>query len=192
MGFLDKFKKKEEVAIEEMSIEDLFVKTKKRDGDACFEVGRRYFEGEGVDCNYEKAVEFFERAVHYNSNAEALYSLAICHEKGYGVTHNAKAAYHYYKKLHEQGLFQGTYDLGRLTLLGFGCESDPKKAIELFKIAANNEIPEAYYYIGVCLNDGIGLNQNYQKAYNFFKKAASMGCEEANKMVRVYQENGFE
>ncbi len=190
-NFMNKFKRKKDVPVQELPLGDLFLMAKKHDGEACFEIGRRYFEGAGVEQDYKSAIEFFEKAIKNSENAEAIYSLAICYEYGYGVAKNQNAAYHYYKMLHEKGIYQGTYELGRLTLLGIGCEPSERTAIELFKIAAKNDIPEAFYYIGVCCNDGIYVEQDYDKAYKYFKKAASMGYEEAQKMLNVYKESGY-
>ncbi len=191
MGFLDKIKRKKVVPMEEMSIEDLFVKAKKKNSEACFEICRRYFEGIGIEQSYEKAYEYFKRATECGDNNTAIYSLALCYEHGYGVDKNENEAYNQYNKLHENGSFQGTFEIGRMHLLGIGCVASEKKAIEMFKIAASKDIPEAFYYIGVCFNDGIYLKQDHEKAYKYFKKAASLGLQDAEDMVAVYEENGF-
>ena len=64
-------------------------------------MGDSYFNGDGVDQNYEKAVEFYSKAAKQN-DAYAIMMLGKCYFYGYGVKADYQMAAQFYKQ-HEEG-----------------------------------------------------------------------------------------
>ena len=64
-----------------------------------------YHHGQGVDVNYEKAFEWWEKAAK-QGEAEAQYNLGSMYENGHGVDQDDSMAMRWYAKAAAQG-FRG-------------------------------------------------------------------------------------
>ena len=76
-------------------------------------LGNRYSISEGVEQNYTKAVEYYERAANLG-NSDALYNLGVCYYKGYGVEQNYTKAIKYYERAANLGNFDARLALHNL------------------------------------------------------------------------------
>lgn len=70
--------------MEELSLEEVKQKAEEGDAQAQYQWAMCYFDGNGVEQDEKKAVEWLEKAVA-QGNGEARYALAICYESGMGV-----------------------------------------------------------------------------------------------------------
>lgn len=61
------------------------------DTDACYRMGNRYYNGKGIEQSYEQAVKWYCKAAELGNKA-AMRCLAVCYEKGLGVSRSAEEA----------------------------------------------------------------------------------------------------
>jgi TPR repeat protein len=82
-----------------------------------FAVGRRFEDGDGVQKNPIKAVEWFTRAAKMG-DAKAIAALGWCYDIGIGVEMNGEKAVELYMRAAEDGRQQGDEQLGFVLLPG--------------------------------------------------------------------------
>ncbi|GAA7401207.1 hypothetical protein MM0348_05620 [Helicobacter pylori] len=68
-----------------------------KDGDGCFNLGRLYYYGEGVEKDFKKALALFEKACDLN-NSGGCGSLGMLYENDQGVEKNLTKAAQFYTK----------------------------------------------------------------------------------------------
>ena len=61
-----------------------------------------YYHGHGVDVNYKKAIEWYEKAAE-QGDAQAQYNLGSMYYNGQGVDVNYKKAFEWFEKAAKQG-----------------------------------------------------------------------------------------
>ena len=69
---------------------------------AQYELGMRFFNGDGVEKSEKEAVKWWRQAAE-KENAAAQYMLGFCYEKGYGVEQNKAEAVKLYRKAARKG-----------------------------------------------------------------------------------------
>ena len=67
-------------------------------------LGLRYYNGEGVEKDFSKAVEWWSKATEWVENDKARYYLGVCYENGEGVEKDMAKAIECYRKAAEKGL----------------------------------------------------------------------------------------
>jgi TPR repeat protein len=70
---------------------DLSAEATQGDASAQYMLGKRYYDGEGVGRDYEKAVEWWTKAAE-QGNAEAQFWLGLCCQYSYGVEQDYEKA----------------------------------------------------------------------------------------------------
>lgn len=81
---------------------------------AQYMLAEMYFNGEGVQQNYETAIYWYKKSVDINSDhpyppEQALVQLGNCYKDGIGVEKNLVLSYAYYKIAQKIGLSDGTW-----------------------------------------------------------------------------------
>jgi len=97
-------------------------------------LGIMYFDGYGVEQNYEQAASYFQQTAE-NSNACAQGFLGYMHSVGHGVLQNRQAAVGYFRAAADQGHVVAQFDLGVCYAQGRGVPKDKRAAISWFKLA---------------------------------------------------------
>ena len=67
-------------------------------------LGLHYYNGDGVEKDFSKAVEWFRKATEWVKNAKAQYYLGVCYENGEGVERDRTTAIEWDRKAAEMGL----------------------------------------------------------------------------------------
>ena len=100
-------------------------------------VGNCYRDGEGVEKDGEKAIEWFKKAYEKNGEAagNAANRIGLIYNGGYGVEKDDVKQLEWYRKSAEKGYDWGMYNLGNCYRNGEGVEKNGEKAIEWFKKA---------------------------------------------------------
>lgn len=80
---------------------ELLIKAKD-DSTAQFQLGVKYYKGDGVEQNYEEAFKWFIKSAE-NGNSKAQYNLAVMYESGEGVDIDIEEARKWYKKAVDNG-----------------------------------------------------------------------------------------
>jgi TPR repeat protein len=132
-----------------LNIEELVAKAQAGDYKAKYELGECYYFGEGVEKDYEKAVELFK-------------SVANLEEEDYdGDWDNLYWDVDLAKFL-----------LGELYYYGEGVKQDYKQAVHWLSLSDNENatklLADCYYY-------GLGVEVDYYKAFKYYKDASDAG-----------------
>lgn len=150
--------------------------------DEQFELGNRYFMGDGVEQNYGQAVQLFELAARAD-HAWAQYSLGFCYSYGLGVSQDHKQAVSLFQKASAKNIPWAQNELGKCYYNGWGVEQDRSEAVKLYRRAAEQGDVSAQYNLGCCFYLGEGILQNDDYAAIWFKKAAEQGLSEAQYLL---------
>ena len=112
-------------------------------------LGNCYYFGEGVQQNYEKAVENYMKAG--DDHAEAPWRLGLCYKEGTGVLLNEQKAFDCFLNASENAdpSVMAQFELAQCFHYGIGTEQDIEKAKFWYRKAAD----EQHLYALEILND---------------------------------------
>ncbi len=149
-----------------------------------------YENGDGVEQDYEEALEWFRKAAE-QGDLLAQYSLGDMYENGNGVEQDYEEALEWFRKAAEQGLSLAQYSLGLMYENGNGVEQDYEEAEKWFRKAAEQGLSLAQYSLGLMYENGDGVEQDYEEAEKWFRKAAEQGDTDAqNIILALMYDNG--
>ena len=161
----------------------------KNDTFAIANLGWHYQTGNGVQKNYSKANELFEKAIKLN-NIYAYNRLALSYLNGWGVKINKEKAIKLYIQAGDKGDDYAQAELGHFYLNGKNVKKDVKKAFYWFFLAAEQNNTYAQSHLGWMLLDGTGTEIDYKKAFKYSKLAADKGDDFAQANIGWLYENG--
>ena len=153
---------------------DLQKKAEKGDAAAQNELGLAYYEGDGVEQDYETAVLWFEKSAG-QGYAEGQDNLGDCYYYGKGVEQDYEKAVQWYAKAAEQGHAKAQNDLGYCCQEGKGVPQNYIKAVVWYMKAAEQGYASAQNNLGYCYQNGRGVLQDQKKAVEWYTKAAEQG-----------------
>ena len=105
------------------------------DAQAQYEVGRRFWNGDGVDQDHKQAADWFDRAARQGL-AAAQWALGLCYERGDGVEQDMWQAAAWYQWAAQQDDVEAQLHLSECYEKGRGVPKDKEKAAEwLYKAA---------------------------------------------------------
>ena len=132
-------------------------------------IGAMYNNGRGVEQNYNKAVELYQKAADLGDSG-ACYNLGLMYNEGLGVNQNYNKAVELYQKACDLGNDDACYNLGNMYCNGQGVNQNYNKAVELYQKACDLGNDDACYKLGNMYLNGEGVNQDYNKAVELFIK----------------------
>ena len=147
---------------------------------ALFEIGLRYFSGENIDQNKQKAASWFQRAAQ-KGLAPAQYAIAGLYEKGIGVAQNIKTATFWYEQAARQGNVSAMYELALIKAVGKEESRDLETALHWFYRSANLGLKDSQFNLGLLYHQGEGVPQSLVESYKWFSLAAQNGDVDAEK-----------
>jgi len=163
----------------------------KGDADAQFELGRAYFNGNGVSQDFNKAFELFRKSAD-QGNPKAENNLAVMYGRGSGVKQDLAEAVKWYRKSAEQGAPLPEDNLGLMLAQGHGVSKDCKEAAEWYRKAAEQDFPDAELHLGMLYYFGdTGFPQNYAEAATWLTKSAGHNNLWAVNALGVMYQNGY-
>ncbi len=175
--------------------------------DAFCDLGKMYYEGNGVPKDYQKALAMFEKAIldddHYGDgysgqkNYEALAYLGVIYRDGLGVEVNREKAIDYLMQSTNNGYGPtiSYYELGNL----YYAENKYEEALKYYREAKSNSFDhvtdgkytwlneistKACYKLGLMYDAGQGVEKNVAKAIEYMTDAAGRGSDEAKKYLQ--------
>ena len=104
---------------EEQSIEQLSQAATQGDTTAQFNLGLKYYNGEGVSEDFREAVKWFRMAAK-QGHATAQSYLGIMYAKGEGVPKDGQEAVKWFRRAAEQGYASAQFNLGIMYASGRG------------------------------------------------------------------------
>ncbi|MEN8435618.1 sel1 repeat family protein [Clostridium septicum] len=161
----------EETFQEELSEED-------EPGSAYLLEGEIHYLGKGVEKNYFKAREFFEKSAE-EGNEDAQAYLALFYEKGLGGARDVDRAIYWYKKSALKGNSFSQYSLGYIYFSGENVEKNLEYAFQWYKTAAENGFAPAQYALSYLYKNGEGCGKNIFKAYYWLEESAENDFEDS-------------
>ena len=148
------------------------------DSETLYNIGLRYYNGDGVAQDYAKAIECFRQAAE-QGYAAAQNSLGDCYYDGQGVTQDYAQAVSWYRKAAEQGDADAQNNLGYCYENGLGITKDYAQAVSWYRKAAEQGNAAAQYNLGTCYYNGLGVTKDYTQAVSWYRKAAEQGVATA-------------
>ena len=148
----------------ELKLDEIIEKTEIEDDDNMqYLVGTAYYEGLGVETDYEEAFKWFSKAAEAG-NVSAQTYLGSCYLHGDGTSKNYSKASEWLCKAAEKGDDQAQVILGQMYSYGNGVEKDKEKAVMLWKKAADNANYDAWDLLADCYKKGEVLDKDPKQA----------------------------
>ncbi|MCK5003344.1 MAG: sel1 repeat family protein [Gammaproteobacteria bacterium] len=137
-------------------------------------LGLMYERGIGIQQNYDKAREWYNRAIK-SSSGFALARRGFMYERGLGELQNYTQAVNYYHRAIEQGNASAYAHLGFLYFNGKGVDKDYDNAHLHFKKSADEGSYLGMAWLGFSYEEGIGVERDHEKAFKWTERAAKKG-----------------
>lgn len=148
---------------------------------AMWELGERYWDGNGVEISIEKAWQLWKTAAD-KGDPEDLYEYGVrIIELGLHVEDEANynEAFALFVKAAKAGHVGAMARLGDCYQNGQGVEVDIKQAVEWYQKAASKRNTDALLALGELSEEGLGVNLSLANAVYFYNLAAELGNEDA-------------
>ena len=157
-------------------------------------LGKMYQNGEGVDKDYYKAMEWLGKAATSAGNRfeqrDADYAIAEIYIDVFGEEGVAKRDKEWHEKTFADGLPAVQCAVARMYYEGQGVDQNYAKAMEWYQKAAAKENSGAQYAIGDLYEEGNGVKQDYAKAMEWYLKAAAKENSNAQYAIGNLYEEG--
>ena len=146
------------------------------DGNALaqFQLGMRYFNGQGVGQDYAKAAEWVQKAADKGSVA-AMVQLGVIYMRGLGVDQDKAKSASWFLRSAEGDSRAGQFNMAQLYRRGEGVEKDEVMAAYWYRRAAEQGLVAAQFNLGLMYFQGVGVLKDPQSAYQWVDKAAEQG-----------------
>ena len=160
------------------------------DGEAQYELGNSYLDGDGVKQSYSQAIKMYQRAIA-NNIAAAYNALGLCYGygTGLGVAKDYKKEFELQLKAAELGLPIAMKNVAHKYRNGEGVEKDENKYLEWIRRSAECGNAGAQCSIGIDYWVGEIVEKNLQQAQKWFEKAISSGDYNAMSCLGGMYEN---
>jgi len=172
-----------------LGIDDLILSAESGDAASQYQLGRLYDEGDGIDENNEKAVEWYRKSAE-QGYAKAQGYLSEMYFIGEGVQVDDEKAAYWARKAANQGDALGQTNVGYMYDEGRGATEDNLKAIEWYLLAAEQGFAEAQGLLSTVYLYEEGL-ENYEKARYWASLAAEQGDALGQSSLGVIYEDGY-
>jgi len=110
--------------------------------DAQYSLGCVYYDGDGVEQDYDEALKWYRLAAAQNHNS-GLCDVGFCYRNGHGVEQDYAKALPYYQKAADQGCPTAAYWLAYAYEYGQGVQEDVEKARSWYRIALSRGDPDS-------------------------------------------------
>ena len=150
------------------------------DPGAAYEIGRRFYAGNGVPHDSAQAAVWFARAAKAG-HEQAQYRLGALYERGDGVQKDLTKARAWYGRAAAGGNIKAMHNLAVLSTGQSGERPDYPTAAQWFAQAAEYGLADSQFNLAILMQNGLGLARNPAGAYKWFGIAASHGDAEAAK-----------
>lgn len=172
--------------------------------DMLVQLGMHYKNGDGVEQDYIKAVEYFKKATDLG-NAEAMFQLGNCYYFGVGVQRDYRKGISLFAKSADMKNLKGQFCVGKCYIIGlpdYYLENNyrdnlAKSAVndeveEEFRIEAENNDIEAQYWLGILLH--YYGTERKSESRKWIEKSANNENAEAQYFLglMIYWESGLQ
>jgi len=159
-------------------------------GKSQFFIGQMYYYGNGIEKNYTKAREYYQKSAEANIDG-AYYMLGNIYYSGIGVEVDYLKAKEWFLKAAKQNIAGAQYFLGVIHRYGKGVEKNNTEAHQWFSTAAvlgsnwgKYELARSYHY-------GWGVDKDIEKAIKWYSQSADDGFLQSQKELAKMYRNGW-
>lgn len=156
------------------NIEELQHLADQGDDDATYNLGLRYHTGDGVEQDFTKAKQYYERAAEHD-HPNALCNLGIMYSQGHGVETDAQLGALLIRQAADQGQPNAQLTIAGMYFDGEGVEQDYVKAFEYYELAELNGLSDAKISLGHMHLGGLGTKKDEVKAAELFEEMGRRG-----------------
>ena len=153
-------------------------------GNAQYDLGAAYADGDGLPKSLEKAALWFRKAAE-RGLAAAQYDLAVMYDTGEGIPEDANEAALWYGRAAAQGHAAAQNNLGILYRNGKGVPKDDREAARWFRKAAAQGQAKAQANLGSLYHRGRGVARDAHEAARWYRLAAEQGNAGAQRDLGV-------
>jgi TPR repeat protein len=146
---------------------------KRGDLNSMIRLGVMYQDGRGVERDFVKAREWWEKAAAKDD--WAMIGLGQIYHFGLGVEKDYAKARDLYEKAAARGNDRAMTRLGQIYANGLGVEKDYAKAREWLEKASDKGEGQGIVALAGLYRDGLGVEKDYAKARELYEKAAARG-----------------
>ena len=147
-------------------------------GQAQFNLGNLYQNGQGVPLDYAAAMSWYRKAADQGL-AVAQFANGAMYAEGQGVQQDYAVAASWYRKAADQGYDRAQFGLGTLYASGQGVSLDYAAAVSWYRKAADQGLTVAQHNLASAYYNGRGVPQNYVTAADWYRKAAELGLPDS-------------
>ena len=148
------------------------------DAEAQYDLGLKYYNGEGVPEDDAEAMRWFRMAAE-QGYADAQFRLARMYYNGAGVSKDDAEAARWTRMAAEQGFANAQSALGFMYDNGEGVPEDDAEAVRWTRMAAEQGDALAQHNLGVMYANGEGVPEDDAEAVRWFRMAAEQGYANA-------------
>lgn len=149
----------------------------KREGEAEFLEGIKFYEGTDVEKNMDEAFKWFKKAGE-NRHKGAQFYLGLMHFNGVGAEKNYEEAFRWYLLSANNGSAAAQNNVGLMYHYGYGVETNTIEALKWYTRAAEGGTDTAYKNLGIIYYEGaVGVNKNYIKSFIWSTMAQNSGLD---------------
>jgi TPR repeat protein len=152
--------------------------------DAEFELGIMFDDGDGVEQDYAKAIEWYTKAAQ-GGNRQAAFNLGMMYKNGDGVPADMTVARRWFTRASDAGDTRATVELANMSYMGRSVPQDYGKALQYFLKAAKGGNALAQMNAGVMYVRAEGMAaQDIVEGYAWLWLGAEGGNERAASLLR--------
>ena len=140
-----------------------------------YEIGLKYYNGEGVTQDFRKAAKCFRLAAD-KGFPDAQNRLGTMYQYGRGVHRLPTEAVKWYRLAADQGNADAQNRLGTMYQYGRGVHRLPTEAVKWYRLAADQGNADAQNNLGVMYSNG-RVRQNYDEAVKWYNRLLNKAIE---------------
>jgi len=172
-----------------LGIDDLIISAQSGDAKSQYQLGRLYDEGDGIEEDNEKAVDWYRKSAE-QGYAKAQGHLSEMYFMGEGVQEDNEKAVFWARESASQGDALGQNNVGWMYDEGRGVAEDNSKAIEWYRKSAQQGLAVGQVNLGRMYYFGEGVEEDDERALYWARKAADQNNAVAQNNIGIHYENG--
>jgi hypothetical protein len=141
---------------------------------AQFNMGVRYYKGEGVSGDLAEAVNWFTKAADQGGTT-AMYNLGVIYRNGQGIERDYTKSFNWFNKAADKGSAAAQVLLGQAYENGWGVTKNREEAVFWYRKSADQGNPVGQGQLAFCYLQGNGVAKDEAAAVALYKKAAAQG-----------------
>ena len=157
---------------------------------AQFSLGQFYANGEGVEANLDKALEWYEKSAEQDY-VPAYYPCAMVHFSGQATGCSRERGVHWLTKASDAGILEAPASLAIAYIEGEGVEKSVEKGVEILKNASDSGNPYTQALLSSLYLQGSGVPKDDHKGVLLLQQAALSGYAEAQVNLGVCYISGL-